>query len=162
MGEMVDFGGRNEVSQRYNRVFLPFSFMKFQIDNDFWLICYCNNIHSVVQSLCDVMEMIILSSLVTAFNLYVFELNDALNLEIIAAFFDLVIALVITFINCYLSEQITTALFEIGDNFYDMPWYQLSTKQQKGLVFPIQRAQRELRLTGLGLVDCTLGLYSTV
>lgn len=109
-----------------------------------------------------ILFMLVVSVVIFAFNSYVFELNDSLNLEVIASIVNLVFGVVITSVYCYLSERITTALLEIGDNFYDMPWYQLPTKQQKLLALPIQRAQRELRLTGFGLFDCSLALLSAV
>lgn len=124
-------------------------------------------IPSLVQSVCDMMEailfnMIFTCTVVIAFNLFVIESSDGYNFEMIIAFIDLSFMVGLTFAYFYLSEWITTDLLEIGDIFYDSPWYRLPTKHQKLLTLPIQRAGRELRLTGLGLFDCSLAVFSGV
>lgn len=101
-------------------------------------------------------------TLVIAFNLFTIELSDGLNYDILTALADIIIVIALTFAYFYLSERITADLLEICDIFYNSPWFQLSTKQQKLLTLPIQRAGRELRLTGLGLIDCSLIVFSKV
>lgn len=56
----------------------------------------------------------------------------------------------------------TTDLLEIGDIFYNSAWYRLPIKEQRLLALPIQRSQREFRLSGLGFLDCSLAVYSSV
>lgn len=101
-------------------------------------------------------------TLVIAFNLFVVEISDAFTLEAMVALVDLIVILGEMFVFSYLSEWITTDLLDIGDIFYNSPWYRLPIKQQKLLVLPIQRTGRELRLTGLGLFDCSLMRFSAV
>lgn len=67
-----------------------------------------------------------------------------------------------TFFFCKLSENITTDLEEIGDAFYNCPWYFLAVSQQKTFVLPIHRSQKTYRLTGLGIVSCSLDIFLSV
>lgn len=100
-------------------------------------------------------------SLVIACNLCVFDLSDTFSLEIFVAIFDLY-AILLNFAYFYLAERISTDSLEIGDFFYNSPWYQLPAKHQSLLVLPIQRARRELRLSGLGIFECSLMTFSAV
>lgn len=63
---------------------------------------------------------------------------------------------------CVLSENVTGRFADIGNAFYGCPWYYLSAQQQKMFLLPIQRAQKEFRLNGLGMVDCSLEIFSRV
>lgn len=97
-----------------------------------------------------------------ACNLFVLELNDSLNMDIAVALVDLAVVLGLTFAYFYLSEWISAYLLEIGDVFYDSLWYRWSLQQQRLLVLPIQRSQREFRLKSLGLFDCSLAFFASV
>lgn len=99
---------------------------------------------------------------VIVFNLFVIELSSTITLEIYCALGDLFTGLALTFVYFYLSEWITSDLLEIGDYFYNSAWYRLPAKQQKLLVLPIRRAQREFRLKGFGLFDCSLEVFGMV
>lgn len=100
---------------------------------------------------------------VIAFNLYVLELNAAINLEAIIAVLDMFFAIAMAFVYFYISEWITMDLMKIGDNLYNSPWYcVLAVEQQKLLVLSIQQAQRERRLRGLGLFDGSLVVFASV
>lgn len=68
----------------------------------------------------------------------------------------------LTFVYFYLSESITMDFLEIGDLFYNSSWHRLPAKQQKRLAMAIQQAQRELRLTAIGLFDCSLVVFASV
>lgn len=96
------------------------------------------------------------------FNLLAVELNGSLNLEIIVSFGNLIRVGGITFLYFYLADWLTTDLLDIGDIFYESVWYQLPAQQQKLLGLPIQRAQRVMRLTGLGLFECSLPVFAGV
>lgn len=100
-------------------------------------------------------------TLVIAFNLFVAEVSGV-GIETLFAFTDSLFMILITFMYCYLSEWVTSDLLEIGDLFYNSAWYRLPVKQQRLLTLPIGRAQREFRLSGLGLFDCSLALFSSV
>lgn len=122
---------------------------------------------SVAESLRSMMELILFNmtltcTIVLAFNLLVVELNGTINLEIFVAFVDLGVVLGLTIGYYYPAEWITSDLLMIGDHFYESYWYRLPAHQQKLLVLPIQRAQRELRLKGLGLFECSLSVFLTV
>lgn len=97
-----------------------------------------------------------------AFNLFVFESNDKFNMEMVTASVDLSFMLGLTFVYFYFSERITADLSEVGEIFYNSPWYQLPVKQQKLMTLPIQRAQRVFRLQCLGLCDCSLAVFASV
>lgn len=106
--------------------------------------------------------MTLTSTIVIAFNLFAVEMN-AISLETIVAFFDLFVTLSLSFAYCYLSDWITADLLEIGDIFYNSPWYRLlSTRKQRLLVLPIQRAHRLVRLRSLGLFDCSAAVFLSV
>lgn len=122
---------------------------------------------SEAKSFFDVMGVILFSSTLTCiiiipFNLFVFEMNDTIDMELFAALLNMCVVLGLTFEYFYLVERITTNLLEIGDIFYNSLWYQLQAKQQQLFVLAIQRAGRELRLTGLGLFDCSLVVFASV
>lgn len=67
-----------------------------------------------------------------------------------------------TFLFCKLSENMTERLKVVGDQFYGCSWYYLAAPQQIMFLLPIQRAQKETRLNGLRLVDCSLEIFLTV
>lgn len=97
-----------------------------------------------------------------AFNLFVFELIESLNVEVMVAFIDIGFVIGLTFALFYIAEWITSDLLSVGDHFYNSDWFQLPVRQQQLLVLPIQRAQRELRFKGLGLFDCSLPVFTSV
>lgn len=65
-------------------------------------------------------------------------------------------------IYCAFSEKVTNDLFESGDLFYESPWYRLPVKLQKLYILPVQRSQKEFRLSGLGIIECSLGVFASV
>lgn len=101
-------------------------------------------------------------SVVLACDLFVLQLTASIDLESIVAFIDVANTVLITFSYFYLSEWITNDLLEIGDHFYAAPWYRLAAKQQRLVMLPILRAEREFRLKGLGFFDSSLAVFSTV
>lgn len=122
---------------------------------------------SVTQLLFNLMSLIVFigtfSCTVTiTFNAFVIELNDTLSQETYVAFLDMYLILGLVFAYYYLSERITADLFKIADIFYNSAWYRLKAKQQRLLVLPIQRAREEVRLTGLGIFECSLPVFATV
>lgn len=124
-------------------------------------------IFSTAEALGKIMELILFNmtstcTIAIAFNLYVLEFNGQFIMQIMVAIIDLVIILWLTFAHFYLSERITCDLLEAGDCFYNSPWYRLKINQQKLLVIPIQRAQQEVRLKGLGIFECSLAGFLSV
>lgn len=101
-------------------------------------------------------------SISIAFNLFVLEFIDNVVVKYMA-FLNISMNFEIVFAYFYLSERITTDLLSIGDLFYNSTWYQqLSAKQQKCLTVSMIRSQCEIRLTGFGIVDCSLITFSKV
>lgn len=110
-----------------------------------------------------IFNMTLTCTLVIAFNLYVLDASDSFNVDMLNASLDLLVIVALTFAYFYPSEQFTTNLLEIGDIFYDSTWYkQLTAKQQILIILAMQRAQREIRLTGLGLFNCSLPIFQAV
>lgn len=102
-------------------------------------------------------------TVVIAFNLCVLEMSATVNLEAIVALLSLLFILSMTFAHFYLSEWITTDLLSIGDTFYNSEWHRaITAKRRQFLVLPIQLTQREFRLQGLGLFDCSLAFFLSV
>lgn len=104
--------------------------------------------------------------LVCAVSLAIFmvglETSSIFSMNFILALSGLAAIIASTYICCYLSDRMTRALSEIGDIFYAVTWYELPVKQQKPLILSIQRAQKEFRMSGLGFVECSLRVFSTV
>lgn len=116
-----------------------------------------NNIMSEIIFIALLTNIIIL-----AFNLYAVESNDLFSLEAIVGSLTIVGLLPLTFGYCYLAELMTSSLDDIGDIFYNSPWYELPAKQQKIVILPIQRTGREFSFQCLGLIDCSLVTFSSV
>lgn len=96
------------------------------------------------------------------FSLFVMELRDTLSFETLIAVLDMSLIIGLTFAYFYLSERITTDLWAIGDFFYNATWYRLTAKRQTLFLLPVKRAQEKVRLTGLGLFECSLSVFATV
>lgn len=67
-----------------------------------------------------------------------------------------------TYLFCQLSENVSVSMQMISDAFYGCAWYCLSAKQQTLFLLPMQRAQKEIRINGLGIVDCSLAVFASV
>lgn len=67
-----------------------------------------------------------------------------------------------TFLFCKLSESVSARLLAVADGFYACSWYCLNAKQQQLFWMPIQRAQKEFRMQGLGIVNCSLEIFLAV
>lgn len=63
---------------------------------------------------------------------------------------------------CFFSETLTTNSFKIGADAYNLVWNQMTMQQQKAIKLVIARSQKEFRLTGLGLIDCSLARFLAV
>lgn len=67
-----------------------------------------------------------------------------------------------TYLFCKLSENMADRLHLIENAFYGYSWYRLSVSEQKLFLLPIQRAQQKFQMNGLGIVDCSLQIFSKV
>lgn len=103
---------------------------------------------------------------ICAISLAVYLVAIASNVTLAVNFVVMLVGISVTLLSsymyCYLSENITIMLEAIGDIFYEFAWYHLPPKQQTLFLLPIQRTQIEFRLTGLGIVDCSLGVFLSV
>lgn len=68
----------------------------------------------------------------------------------------------ISFVFCFLSEKITTKSLECAIIAYNATWYEMSIIDQKAIILIIMRSQKEYRITGLGLVNCSLEVFLKV
>lgn len=94
--------------------------------------------------------------------LYAIVSNDNFGLTYFISLGGITNVLLPATIYCYLSEGITSNLASIGDYFYNINWYQLPPKHRQLLISPIRQSQIEFRLKGLGIVECSLKILSSV
>lgn len=99
---------------------------------------------------------------IIALNLFVLSSASILSFDGIVASYEVLIYGTLTFIYCYLSDTITSNLYEIGDSFFGCAWYFLPVQQQRLFIFPIERSHRRFHLTGFSLVDCSLRNFLSV
>lgn len=109
-----------------------------------------------------IFTMITTCTVITAFNLFAIELLGVFGVEAMNIFSNLSLELLLLFMYCFLSESLTGDLLDVGNIFYSSEWFQLTAKEQLLLMLPMRRAQCEFRLKGLGLVDCSLNVFSSV
>lgn len=104
--------------------------------------------------------------LLCALNMAIFLVSlqsyPAIYLLSFTSWIGIISVLLPTFVFCNLSEHLTTALYSIGDIFYNFHWYRLSQKQQKAILLNIQRSQKEFRMAGFGFVQCSLSVFASV
>lgn len=104
---------------------------------------------------------LLICAVIIAFNLFGLE-TAKLDMYTILATTELLCTVVPTYIYCYLSEQLTFDLLDIGVTFFGSIWYELPVKCQQLVTLPIIRSQRPIYLSGLGIIDCSLSVYLSV
>lgn len=70
--------------------------------------------------------------------------------------------LFVTCLYCYFSEMITEKSAAVAQTTFDSMWYKLAMNQQKAIIPILVRSQREFRLQGLGIIDCSFPIYLAV
>lgn len=90
------------------------------------------------------------------------EADGNLGVNVLISLVGVAANVIISFLFCFLSENLTHKLSTIGDHFYNYAWYRLPIKQQQLFIFPIQRTQKEFRINGLGIVECSLKVFVSV
>lgn len=90
------------------------------------------------------------------------ESNSNFSVSFLVSIVGLTDTILSTYAYCFLSEYVTYELSSIGDHFYNGAWYRLPVKQQQLFILPIQRAQLEFRINGLGIVECSLRVFASV
>lgn len=128
------------------------------------LRCYCYRLAQTIDSIMSTVLFFQLLFTATAIAICMFAIgsNTLFGISSITSMIALTTVAAPTFILCLLSENLTADLHGIGNNYYSCAWYRLTAKQQQLFVLPIQRSQKEFRMTGLGLVDCSLRVFSSV
>lgn len=105
---------------------------------------------------------LVLCAVTIAMCLFSIDANGMFSIAFISSLAALNSVLTPTFAYCLLSENVTWNLHLVANYFYDFDWYLLPAKQQKLFVLPIRRAQREFRMTGHGIIPCSLRVFSSV
>lgn len=105
---------------------------------------------------------LVLSAVNIGFLLTVIEWMGAFNSIAFISILGILTISLPTFFYCKLSENVTTDLEAIEDAFRECMWYYLPMKQQKMFILPIIRSQREFRMMGLGMIECSLSAFSSV
>lgn len=100
--------------------------------------------------------------LILALILFSFDQSTAINMAQLVNLMGLLAYLFLGFTYSYFSETITANSFKIGEDAYNSLWNEMEIQQQKAIMLIIGRSQKEFRLTGLGLVDCTLATFLAV
>lgn len=91
-----------------------------------------------------------------------FDAANELNLAVCGMVFAFLNFLMQLIIYSCLSEIVTNDLCASGDLFYESPWYQLPPKLRMIYMLPLLRPQREFRLAGLGIIECSLRSFASV
>lgn len=66
------------------------------------------------------------------------------------------------FLICYFATMATNCMASIGNNAYDLNWYNLPTKLQKFIILIILRFKQPPHFTGLNLIQCKLENFGKV
>lgn len=137
------------------------------IFNDHHISFIFQRISSHANSVADIMSAgLFCQLLVCATSLAVYmvgiESNVNAKISIVISILGSSCTLASTYIFCHLSEYVTRDLCAIGEFFYNFGWYQLPLKKQVLFILPIQQAQIEFRMTGLGIVECSLRVFTSV
>lgn len=87
---------------------------------------------------------------------------EAIDVDTAITLYLIFSASVPTFVFCYLSENFTKDLSDVGNTFFSSAWYRLPTKNQRSVAQAIHLSQRSFRLTGYQIVNCSLQVFSSV
>lgn len=120
-----------------------------------------------MENICDLLSGVIFIKLLTCVLLLVLALLSldqftVVDFNLLYTWYFLLNCLFLCYVYCHCSESITAKSFEISYVVYSSLWYEMSVEQQKAIILIIQRSQKKFRLTGLGLVDCSLATFSSV
>lgn len=107
-------------------------------------------------------SMFLSCTIIIAFNLFALESNELFSIQTVIAICDVACLLPSNFTYCFLAEKVTADLLKISDILFSSAWYRLPVIQQKLLVIPIQLAEREYRIKGLRLINCSLAVFVSV
>lgn len=111
---------------------------------------------------CNLFNIYLICIILLALVLFYLDQSTEFDFTVLFIFECLITFLITCYIYSYYSEEITAKSFGVGDDIYDSLWYRLPLEQQKAIILIIDRSQREFRLTGLGMVDCSLATFLAV
>lgn len=87
---------------------------------------------------------------------------ERIDTALILNFQCLIMYMTVCYLYCDLSEKITANSFEINMIVYKSLWYESTPKHRRALVLTIMRSQKDFRLKGYGLVNCSLPRFLMV
>lgn len=124
-------------------------------------------IYSFMENIRDSMSGNLFSLLVScilylALILFSFDQSTVIDMKQFGNFFCFFTYLIIGYLYCHFSEKITINSFRIHEYAYRSSWNKMTMQQQKAIMLIIGQSQREFRLTGLGLIDCSLATFLEV
>lgn len=103
------------------------------------------------------------SVVIIAFILVAFNETNGYNLQMLLANCNIfALNVIMCYVYCYFSEQVTGIAVDIGDVVYKSLWYKMPVKDQILIGLVIVRAQKEFRMSGFGIIECSLELFLTV
>lgn len=88
--------------------------------------------------------------------------TNTFDFEFLGTFSGTIVILIQLIIYCHLSENVTNHLALTGDLFYESQWFPLPVKLQRVYILPILRSQKDFRVTGLGIIECSLRVFASV
>lgn len=95
-------------------------------------------------------------------NFFAFDQSSVINMTTIVNLAGFLTYLTLGYTYCYFSENITANSFKIGYDAYNSKWTEMTTREQKAIMLAIGRSQKEFRLSGLGLIDCSMMTFLSV
>lgn len=107
-------------------------------------------------------DVLVGCTLYLALLLFSLDQSFVIDIQLLFNINCLLIHLIICYTYCYLFERITLKSFQIGEDAHNLMWYKMNGDQQRAMILIIQRSQIEFRLSGLGLIDCSLATFLTV
>lgn len=120
-----------------------------------------------MEAICGLLSAVVFGVLVTciiflALILFSLDQTDQINFALLLNLIGLSTYLSIAYIYSYFSDTMTANSYKIGDATYNSVWNRMSVEQQKAIMLIIRRSQKKIRLTGLGMVDCSLETFLKV
>lgn len=85
-----------------------------------------------------------------------FSIDDAFLINALS------VQLAINYLLCHIVTGLTSKALSVADIIYDTPWYNLPKAEANAVQRIVQRAQKPFSLSGLGILDCSLGTYLNV
>lgn len=99
---------------------------------------------------------------IIALSLYAFNETSKLHAQFLVDLNVFTFNMIFCYVYCYYSERVTERAFGIADIAYDTRWHELPPNEQKVFVLMIVRGHKEFRMTGLGIIDCSLAQFLAV